>query len=799
MSKIRVRSITVLLLAAWIIFGSQGAPATQVFEPVVVKAEPSLATHPRFFFDAGEIPNLRSKANGSHADLWQAISGYVDRALDEDLPPANAPASGGLDTYRTYGNKLVALAFACVIGEQTNVCNLAKDHLLIYAGWDQWGENEIRDLGQSHMMIGNAVAYDWLYDQLSTSERETVRQSLASWGAKMYEASAGERTAAWLNWWRRSYIQNHFVVNNSALGIVALILLEEEPAADTWLQHTKAQMGLVQSLLNGMADGTWHEGITYQSYLMVMSLPFLVNLRDHPDTNVQADLLPHTYLQNYIYWRVYNHFVGTDDYIMAHGNFRWSFGDPRAQGILQFVANEYDNAHAQWLASDLITTDGRNPTVDHAVFYVYEFFYYDPEQTTQAPTNLPLYRTFSDLEGVIWRTGWDTNDLVFGFKTGAYGGRHAYQSFTQETGIWSSCPDGPCHFNIGHDHNDMNTFYLYQNGWLAQETVSVGLEEVNYHNTIRIDGEDQFRPVSQSAKVGPDIVGSDGQLLDVVNTTQLSFLAADATKRYANVSGMTDVSRHIAFVRPDYLVMVDNLAAASNHDYEWIAHFADEVSIDSNWIKGGADSNPNILGVGIVSPANFTTDTDDDGEVYVRIGHSTSVDDMRFINVLYPTASEEWGNRPTVNLVDDRNMVAVTAVSHQDGGEDHVLIRYAGTPTQVSSGPYEFDGTVAVIRHNATGDLISLVVHNGQQLTDTDKQQTLLSRKDDTVPFEATFSTDGTTVTIQSFVANEISLHAPNATTVIFNGQSDLFTRTGDTITFGKSLDERVYIPVILR
>jgi len=39
------------------------------------------------------------------------------------------------------------------------------------------------------------------------------------------------------------------------------------------------------------------------------------------------------------------------------------------------------------------------------------------------PDNLPLDRTFSDIECVIWRTGWEQDDLVFGLKCGAYGGK----------------------------------------------------------------------------------------------------------------------------------------------------------------------------------------------------------------------------------------------------------------------------------------------------------------------------------------------------------------------------------------
>ena len=42
----------------------------------------------------------------------------------------------------------------------------------------------------SDCVLGNAIAYDWLYDALAPAEQQTVRGSLVSWARKMHQASS---------------------------------------------------------------------------------------------------------------------------------------------------------------------------------------------------------------------------------------------------------------------------------------------------------------------------------------------------------------------------------------------------------------------------------------------------------------------------------------------------------------------------------------------------------------------------------------------------------------------------------
>jgi hypothetical protein len=97
---------------------------------------------------------------------------------------------------------------------------------------------------------------------------------------------------------------------------------------------------------------------------------------------------------------------------------------------------------------------------------------------------------------VVWRTGWEPDDLVFGFKTGAWGGRFALDTFTQERFPWNeNCFDGLCQLNAGHDHDDTNSFYIFKDeAWLVPEEVGYELSDTTYHNTLLIDGQGHITP-----------------------------------------------------------------------------------------------------------------------------------------------------------------------------------------------------------------------------------------------------------------------------------------------------------------
>lgn len=829
--------------------------------------------HPRLLFDADEIPALRTWAQTTHRAIWLPIKAYADSLLDT-TPPSSSPRDSDLDAYRNAGDQLIVLAFACVITGEAGYCDLATAYLLAYVSWVQWDVNGERDLGHAHLLFGSSIAFDWLYNRLTEDDRRLVLGNLSSRAQQMYEASfAPYGRDEWNNWWRLSYLQNHFIINNSALGIAGLALKGEGTEADctitakgnvnqrsgpgmnfavkdtlaygasiavenqfaangyiwwqvtgglwvrsdvvsatgncadvsmadrasTWIDLAQSRLLLERDLLEGMEDGSWHEGLLYQEYALRMLLPFLSAMRDVRG----IDIFPNTYLYNYIYWRLYNYLPGSAQFLMSYGNFEWSWGNLGLPGLLRFMAHEYGNPYAEWLAQQVIAANGHPATIWETPWYVFEFLYYDPAISPEPPSDLRLSRVFPNLEGVIWRTGWDEQALVFGLKTGAYGGRFAFDTFIQEAHPWDvPCRVTHCQLNIGHDHDDTGTFYLYRAGaWLAPETVGVANYATSYHNTILIDDQGQYRPAYQNFWRDPgEFIGSDGYLEKAANSPGFDYVASDATGRYGTIAGIEDVTRHMVFIRPTYFVMLDTLSANAAHLYEWVSHFGEGSTVDGNWIKGYAGGDQ-VLGIGVVAPQPFETASGDDGQPFIRIRPEERVDAVRFVTVLYPTTEDQWPGRPAVTLLEDTGAAVALRVELNDGSErtDDVLLTYAEPARAVTVGPYHHNAQVAVISTGPNGELKRVFVYGGDTLATTGSPAeepdtaapvpllatgtVLVANLNSREPFQADYA--GTSVAVHGDASTQVTLYAPHARTLTVNGQPQPFSRTADYITFG--------------
>ncbi|MFH1926992.1 MAG: hypothetical protein ABIK79_02280, partial [Chloroflexota bacterium] len=530
---------------------------------------------------------------------------------------------------------------------------------------------------------------------------------------------------------------------------------------------------------------------SYQTYGLSLSLPFLVNLR----RLTGQDLMPHTYLRNYAYWRLYNYLPHIVHPVFTHGDWELSYGNAhQPQQLLRLVASEYSDARAQWLAQRLIDADGRHASVWSSPWYVFEGLWYNPSIPAQAPDGLPLDRTFPDFEGVIWRSGWGDNDLVFALKTGPYGGRNSFTTWVNGQYPWDH--PGVDKYNVGHDHDDTNTFYLYRgNVDLSSENLGNDESQTSFHNALLIDGSGQYRPPAVYNSIGyywrePRLFeGIDGLLQATYQAGGFSFLISDATNRYRSTGTdgeptdfwLNEYKRHVLFVKPGYVVMVDNIRSDTTHRYDWVAHFGSSVTMEESWVKGTAASNQ-MLGIKVLSPASFSTSIGNDGKDYVRVRPSSDVADVRFVNVLYPTDTTNWDLKPVITSLGETDQATGVRVS-LDGTQDH-LFKY-GSEGSVSLGEYEFNGQVASVIKDSQGNLTHLFLGKGTHLADSNGSRTLLQASNPATVLEATYS--GTALALSGENVEGLSLYAPNVDPgeVTLNGQPVDAARDGDSIILG--------------
>lgn len=726
--------------------------------------------HPRLFFTREDIPTLRRRAETTHKDIWQPVLAFAQSRLGSR--PPSMPKAGDLDGFRNAGNQVIATAFAYIITDDRAYLELARDDLLAYSGWRYWGDEGgygKRLLGFHHMLMGVSIAYDWLYNDLSEADRKTVQSALATRAQESYEASrANSYVEEWANWWRGSYIQNHHWTIHSALGMAALALERDDPRSSTWLAQATDNLRRDTYLAQGIGDGSWHEGIPYQNYALTMSIPFLHNL----NRLTGQDLIPHEYLHNYAYWRIYNYLPGSTRSVLSFGDVEsgWENGyEP--QGILRFIAADSRDGHAEWIAQQF-ASNGRDTSVTSAPWYVFEFLYYDASIQAKEPSDLSPTRTFPDLGAVIWRTGWGKDDLAFGLKNSVPGGRFAFDRYSRQQYPFDK-PEMD-EFNTGHEHEDAGSFYLYRGRVdLASETADYDKTATKYHNSILVDGKGQ--PRGDSTMTDPQLLNGRDAAVEATGTTDdFDYVIANGAGLYGGALG--EFRRYVLFVRPDYLVMVDSIRSDSERRYEWVSHFDESVSVEGDWLKGMAEDG-NVLGVRVVAPSDFSDTRDEDGKPYVKVRPSGDVEDVRFATVLFPTRTDSWKDRPTMtSLGDSGGAIGVRVMLN--GVQDH-LIGY-GAADSFSLGDYSLDGKVASVAKDSDGELQRVFLGRGTSLADSGGSRVLIQAPSEITALELNYQ--GDSLSVSGDTARGVWVFAPGVDPwqVTVNGQRAEVSRKGD-------------------
>ena len=343
--------------------------------------------------------------------------------------------------------------------------------------------------------------------------------------------------------------------------------------------------------------------------------------------------------------------------------------------------------------------------------------------------------------------------------------------------------------NIGHDHDDTNGFYIYQSGWLAPEGVGSGLHATSYHNTLLIDGNGQYRPPATHYWRNPeDFTGSEGILEATADAPQFNFLAADATQRYKNVEGLSDVTRYVVFIRPNYLVMFDRVEADAPHQVDWVVHLESGASVDGAWIRSGGDSGP-LLGIGFAAPQRLAATLGTDRVPYVRMRPGRLR--TRCCSPAFCTRQTAAGGTQADDHAGGQNVeAAVLRLQPNDGSQQviDVVLAFDQPQAPIEIGSYRFDGRVAVVVRGADNALQKLFMYGGTTLTDTTAGElTLIEGLDVSTVFEAIFT--GSTASVTGSVSGEITLFAPEAQQVTLNGSPRSFADR--TASFSEDIAQR--------
>jgi hypothetical protein len=308
----------------------------------------------------------------------------------------------------------------------------------------------------------------------------------------------------------------------SALGLGALALLGVDSRAEAWLSTAVASTRRFLKLIS--PDGGFFEGISYLSYSLRTTLPF-----------IEA----HRRLVGDVDWGSLVNFEGMLEHIMTMQMGRTPDGRPD-------IVNFSDSRESVFAgAISLIGRYTGHPLAGYAAReasrpeWIYDFLWYEPEAPSQPPRP-GLLNHRNDLNWIVCRSGWEPGDTVLAFKSG-----------------------GPAN----HEHADRNHLTLKAHGErLLNDHFGAAYDRrhpgwkmrfTEAHNAVLIDGQGH---AYLDGSEGTNDSQAYANLLHFEDRGEHVWWTSDATAAYIlNNYHAHQVLRTVLFAKPSIVVVIDQI------------------------------------------------------------------------------------------------------------------------------------------------------------------------------------------------------------------------------------------------
>jgi hypothetical protein len=534
-------------------------------------------SRPRLLLNPGKIEALKAAINTTHAELWRSAKRRADGFAARAAPPYEQPGPNDEQLWqRDAANRIPLLALAFLLSEDPKYLTAATAWSMASCGYPQWGSGYFNgtDLAAGHQLFSLALVLDWLGDRLPAEARATLRRTLLERGARMYAAANGSLPIA-AGFWRSSYLSNHLWVNMAGLAAAGLAL-RDEPGATKWFALALDKFRRSETLRG--EDGASHEGIGYWTYGVEYLLKFWQMAAD-----VTGEKPSGAWWKNTAAYRLYlglprNAWKEDCSVVDIADSMRSDEYGP--DHILYRLAALNRDPRAQWLAGEV-----RRAGVTNSSSQWLDLLWYDPSLGPQSPAGLPTLRHFEDMGIVSARSGWSGEESLVVFKCGPPAGHVAAAKAALD-------PVG-----LAHVHPDANHFVIFGCGeWLLRDD-GYAWKDTGQHNTLLIDGKGQAGEGSvgfQSGGVNAEAIRP--RVVGASSSEALDRISGDATGSYPMAASLKRYVRTLYFLKPDVLIVVDDIEAGEPRQLELRFHTESscEKSADGAFMAHGAKASLRI-------------------------------------------------------------------------------------------------------------------------------------------------------------------------------------------------------------
>ncbi len=500
------------------------------------------AGHPRIYTNARELADFRkemlSPDNTYFPMVMRALSGFMAEPFPEekDADPldANPYTMFGLfqhaaDTTKAACDRVTFSAFAYLVTEDEAIGRYAVECLLRLAAWDPDGVTTYSLNDQAHRRIAvySALAYDWISSLLSEEERKRVVSMIRDRTAIICRSDESN-----INQLDRSPFDSH---GGTAIGYVCLIglaLYGDVPEAEEWLRYVlPLYINFFEPFSN--EDGGWAQGTYYWScgFFGKKALEAMLSAG-------VIDLYQKTWQQNEPLYPLYCWPEGS---VGAFGDNSYILPTGKNATQASMLAYRIGTPESKWLRNQLgyMTAYGHTDDPDPGVC-CHDRLY--PPEEAYLPEETPKEHFFPDIGWVAAHSDLEDPERVsVFFKSSWYG-------------------------SFNHSHPDQNSFIIQAYG----EPLAIDSGYYDLYNypfdaayTRKTYAHNAVTYANGQGQPAMDILAK-GKILGFAGNSRAVLTAGDAAEAYRG--GLDRAVRYLLYLRPDLVVIIDDLAAKEEEE-----------------------------------------------------------------------------------------------------------------------------------------------------------------------------------------------------------------------------------------